>query len=98
MNSAVLTVKTDKKIKKQAMEIADNLGFSLSSLINAYLRSLVKNKIVYFSGREEEPSEYLIEAINEAEKERKKGNYYSFADPQKALDFLDDVRNKRIKV
>lgn len=60
------------------MKIADDLGFSLSSLVNAYLRSLVKNKTVYFTNREEEPSGYLIKALKEAEEDYRSGRYSLF--------------------
>jgi addiction module RelB/DinJ family antitoxin len=41
MNMTVISVKVEKKIKEQAMEVAKSTGISLSSLINAYLRQIV---------------------------------------------------------
>lgn len=44
----IINIKTDKEIKKKAKEVAEDLGFSLSAVINAYLKQFVRNKEVYF--------------------------------------------------
>lgn len=44
----VINIKTDKEVKKDAQKIASDLGFSLSAIINAYLKQFVRNKEVYF--------------------------------------------------
>lgn len=49
MNDAVVNFKTSKVLKNQAMAVAEDLGFSLSSLLNAYLKNLVKKKAVNYS-------------------------------------------------
>lgn len=46
---ALINIKTDKEVKKDAQKIAGNLGLSLSAIINAYLKQFVRNKEVYFS-------------------------------------------------
>ncbi len=45
----VINIKTDKEVKKNAKKVAGDLGFSLSAVINAYLKQFVRNKEVYFS-------------------------------------------------
>ncbi|MBU2635269.1 type II toxin-antitoxin system RelB/DinJ family antitoxin [Patescibacteria group bacterium] len=45
----VINIKTDKEVKKNAKRVAEDLGFSLSAVINAYLKQFVRNKEVYFS-------------------------------------------------
>ena len=72
MNQAVINIKIDQKIKIQAQKVAADLGLSLSSLLNAYLRQVVRTREVSFR-LEEKPSARLIKSIEEAEKERKKG-------------------------
>lgn len=68
MNTAVINIKTDSKIKKQAQKVAGDLGFSLSSLINGYLKQLVRTKGIQFSLVDnEEPSDYLVRALHESE-------------------------------
>ena len=49
MNDAVVNFKTSKVLKSQAMVVAEDLGFSLSALLNAYLKNLVKKKSVSYS-------------------------------------------------
>lgn len=44
----VINLKTDREVKKNAQKLAAELGFSLSSIINAYLRQFIRNKEVYF--------------------------------------------------
>lgn len=75
MNTASILIKTDPKIKKEAQKTAGELGFSLSSILNAFLRQLVKTKTVSFSAKEldEIPNEYFRNAIKKARKERKQG-------------------------
>ena len=95
MNTAVINVKIDKKTKFQAQEIAANLGFSLSSLINGYLRQLIKSKTIHFSLQEENPSEYLIQALKESEEDRKAGRVSpSFNNAKDAIKWLDDPKSR----
>ena len=69
MNTAIINVKTEPLIKEHAQETARELGMSLSSLINGFLRQLVKTKSVHFTA-EEKPSQYLLDSIKQAKKER----------------------------
>lgn len=72
MNTAVINIRTEAKVKTQAQEIASRLGINLSSLINSFLKHLVKTKEVTFSLREE-PSAYLKAVIKKARENRKLG-------------------------
>ncbi|MBI2633635.1 MAG: type II toxin-antitoxin system RelB/DinJ family antitoxin [Parcubacteria group bacterium] len=45
----VINIKADREVKKNAQKIAEDMGFSLSALINAYLRQFIRNRAVYFS-------------------------------------------------
>lgn len=45
----IINIKSDKDIKEKAQKIAKNLGLPLSTLINAYLRQLIRNEEIYFS-------------------------------------------------
>jgi len=95
MNTAILNVRTDKKIKKQAMKVASDLGFSLSTLVNAYLRNLVRTKKVHFSDDVQlEPTPYLIRQMKQSDKDIKNGNYISFDTPEKMRAFLDSIAKK----
>lgn len=72
MYTAVINIKTEPETKKRAQKFASQIGVSLSSLINAYLKELVRTKKVKFSLREE-PSSYLIKIMKKAEKNYKEG-------------------------
>ena len=49
MEKILLNIKTDKKVKKEAQKVAQELGLPLSTIINAYLRELIREKKVVFS-------------------------------------------------
>lgn len=43
-----MSLKTDKKLKEQAQKLANDFGFRLGTLINAFLRDFVRKKEVHF--------------------------------------------------
>lgn len=47
--NTVINIKTQKDLKENARKIAQELGLSLSAVLNAYLRQFVRNKAVYFT-------------------------------------------------
>ncbi len=71
MKTAILNIKIDPKIKKDATKIADDLGFSLSALVNASLKRLIREKNVSFSLLE--PSDMLKKVMVETKNDRLKG-------------------------
>lgn len=90
MNSTVINIKTDVKIKKEAQKITADLGLSLSSAINGFLRQLIRDKSIAFTLNEDNPSGYLISAIKESKADRKNGNFHSFKNNEEAISFLDN--------
>ena len=72
MYTAVINIKTEAETKREAQKLASEIGVSLSGLINAYLKHLVRTKKVEFS-LGEEPSPYLIKIMKKAEKNYKEG-------------------------
>lgn len=94
MNTTIVNVKIDSMTKTHAQEVADRLGFSLGSLIKAFIKQLVREKRVSFS-LSEEPSEYLMHAIAESKKDIKKGWVSpEFDNTEKAIAWLDDSDKK----
>jgi addiction module RelB/DinJ family antitoxin len=73
MNNATIFIKTEPKVKEEAQKTADELGFSLSSILNAFLRQFVKTKTIHFSVAKEEPNAYLSGLIKQARVDLKKG-------------------------
>jgi addiction module RelB/DinJ family antitoxin len=76
MNSAVINIKTDPNVKEEAQKTAEQLGISLSSILNAYLRQFVKTKSIAFSAKEldEVPNAYFKQALHDAREHRKQGD------------------------
>lgn len=49
MDTTLINIKTNKKLKEEAQKAAKELGLPLGTIINAYLRELVREKRVLFS-------------------------------------------------
>lgn len=47
--SATITIRTNAKVKKDAMRVLKNLGLDLSTAINIYLVQVVEKKGIPFS-------------------------------------------------
>ena len=91
MNTAIVTVKVDRETKQSAQVVAKNLGFSLSAVINAYLKELVRTKTLHVSLSEEEPTEYFLNAIKESKKDIKAGRVISFKNFDEEMAYLDKI-------
>lgn len=94
MNTSVINIKTNPEVKANAQKVANNLGFSLSALINGYLRQLVKTKTAHFSLNENTPSEYMLNALKESERDIKIGRSRKFVSSKAAVAFLDKLINE----
>jgi len=68
MKTTTINIKTTPEVKAEAQVVARELGFTLSSLINAYLRNLSRTRKVSFE-LPEIPNENTIRALQEAESE-----------------------------
>lgn len=68
----LISVKTDKTLKVSAQELAAEIGISLGTLINSFLRQFVRDKEIRFS-TEYRPTRYLKASIRKGEKEYKSG-------------------------
>ena len=88
MNTAVINIKIDPKVKKDAQKMAQKLGFSLSALLNGYLRHFLKTKSIHFS-LNEEPTPALLKMLRESEEDRLAGRVVSFDTSVDELKFLD---------
>ncbi len=80
MKTASLSVKIDPKVKRDAEKIAQDLGFSLSAVINASLMELIRNKSVAYSLDAD-----LLEALDDVKKGRTIGPFTSLSSGLKAL-------------
>ena len=72
------------------------MGISLSRLIHGLLKQAIKTKTVTFTAKEE-PTEYLIQSLKEAEKEIKEGWVSpSFDNAEDAIVWLDNPKSKYV--
>lgn len=96
MNTAVINIKINPNTKEKAQQVAQELGFSLSSLVNAYLKQLVKTKTVYFSAAvEEEPTQYLLNALKESKENLETENVSpTFSNAKDAIAWLNNPHKK----
>ena len=49
MKSAIINVKTDSKTKQAAQKLAEEIGLSLSAVINGQLKQFVRDQAITFS-------------------------------------------------
>lgn len=86
----VVSIKMDKKIKEQASKLAKEMGFTLSSVINATLYNFVKNRELHIT---EAPrmTPYLENIVAEARRDYKAGKNISkrFTNME---DLLEDLK------
>lgn len=45
----VINLKTDWEVKRNAQELAQKMGLSLSAIINAYLKQFIRSRELYFT-------------------------------------------------
>jgi antitoxin component of RelBE/YafQ-DinJ toxin-antitoxin module len=88
MNSTVINVKTDPKLKMQAQKLASQMGVSLSAVINAGLKKFVSDQELNLSDSYA-PSGYLEDILEELESG--KINKKTFNNAADALAFLDEA-------
>lgn len=73
MNTAVINIKTEPKIKAEAQKVAKELGISLSVVINGLLKKFIKEKTVTFGEHDEIPNKQTMAIFKKARENRKKG-------------------------
>ncbi|MFH0891254.1 MAG: type II toxin-antitoxin system RelB/DinJ family antitoxin [Candidatus Falkowbacteria bacterium] len=95
MKTVTINIKTDVATKKRAKKIAEELGLSLSAVINGCLRTLIKNRVVSFSADpEEKPNDYMVSALREARKGRGCSPVFDNADD--TIAWLKDKKRKYV--
>lgn len=86
----VINIKADREVKDNAQKIARDLGFSLSAIMNAYLKEFVRNRAVYFSRVPRMSRELEVLLGNVEEDIRKKRNISRpFSSVKEAMGYLD---------
>lgn len=89
--TAVINIKTEPQVKIRASKLANDLGLSLSGLINAYLKQVIRTKTVTFSTSDEKPTEYLLRELKKSRADIKAGRITSFKSGESALKYVDGI-------
>jgi len=84
---AIINLKTDPKLKKQASVVADKLGISISAVLNNELRRFATEQSVVFDVPEV-PNTKTAKQLTASKKQIDAGDYHKFESHQKSLDFL----------
>ena len=97
MKTSVINFKVDPKDKKQAQSLAKKLGFSLSSVMKAYLKDFLRKERIEvgISEGERELSDWAKKEIRKSKEDVKKG-YVSpaFKTVDEELAWLNDPKAK----
>ncbi len=94
MNTAVINLRVEPRLKTKAQAVAKKLGFNLSSVLKGYLVELVKTKRVDFAATED-PSPWLIRQLKQAEKELRERKTVHFGDVENAIRWLHAGGSKK---
>jgi addiction module RelB/DinJ family antitoxin len=89
--ATILNIKTDKKLKAEAKKVADDMGLTLTTVVNSMLKQFVHEKEITFSTNDYRPTKWLREAITESRREFESGKTKIFDNVD---DFLADLTKK----
>jgi addiction module RelB/DinJ family antitoxin len=89
MEKTLLNIKIDPKVKQQAQQVAKELGLPLGTIINAYLKELIREKRVIFS-TPPTPNKKTQKILREIERDIKAGKNMSgpFTTYEEAMAYL----------
>ena len=65
MATTNLNIRTDKEIKEQAEQIFSDLGLNMTTAVNMFLRSTIRENGIPFDLKLEVPNEVITAAIEE---------------------------------
>ena len=66
--TSAINIQIDTETKKAATEILNDLGLSMSTAINIFLKQVIKTDGLPFEVKNPKPNRELIEALNEGNK------------------------------
>ena len=98
MNSASILIKTNPKVKAEAQRTAQEMGISLTSVINRYLKHFITTKSITFTAQDEIPNQYMLDSLKQSEDDYQRGRAVSFGSEKQVLSYLDTlVKNAKRK-
>ena len=86
--TTIMSVRVDKKLKKQSEELFKDLGLNTSAAINMFLTQCVREDSIPFEVSRR-PSKELQEALEEAEEIRKDKSRRGFNSIRELMDELN---------
>ncbi len=93
MKTAIINIKTDVQVKKDAQKLAEELGFSLSSIVTASLKQFIRTREVQFSAVHR-MTPYLEGVLKEVDEDIKHKRNLSpaFTTAQEANNYLKNLK------
>ena len=91
--TSAINIQVDSDTKKAASEILSDLGLSMSTAINIFLKQVIKNDGLPFAVKNPKPSKELLEALKEGEvilHELKTGERQGYTNMTELLNSLDE--------
>jgi addiction module RelB/DinJ family antitoxin len=85
MTKTLVSIKLDPKIKQKAQRVAEEMGLTLSAVINAQLHEFVRTKELHIGGGSR-PTPYLERLLEEAGRDIQNGE-----DPSPVFDNSKDA-------
>ena len=88
----IINIKADKEVKEKAKKLAEELGLSLSAVINSQLKQFIRNRSIFISSIPKMTPE-LEELLREVEIDIKEGRNLSgpFDSTEKFIEHLDNL-------
>ena len=89
METVILSIKTDKATKQEAEKLFDELGFNMTTAVNAFLKCAVREQAIPFNLKLDTPNKATRLAIEEGREilsDPVRKAYSSMEDLKEALD------------
>lgn len=94
MKTALIGFKTTPQIKIQAQELTEELGISLSAVLNGLLKQFIAHRRLELFA-EPKPSQYALDMLKESEEDFKSGRVSpNFDNAKDAIAWLNDKNRK----
>ncbi len=86
MATTNLNIRTDKDVKEQAEMIFSDLGLNMTTAVNMFLRSIIRENGIPFGLKLDTPNSLTVSAIQE-------GRKIAYDDSVKGYSNMSDLRN-----
>lgn len=94
MNTAVINLRVEPKVKKDAQRIARKMGLSLSNVLDGLLRQFIEEKAITYQVPEI-LNEKSQKALDRSMEDVKAGRVTSFKNPDEMFAYLDKMIAKK---